>query len=53
MRGYLSQHHIDDFWLTQLPYFAQHRALLMYGWDMQEGNSGSGLLKWLMSRVEW
>ena len=41
MRGYLSQHQIDEWWVTQLPYFAQHRALLMYAWDVQEGGCWS------------
>ena len=41
-----SEHEIDNWWVTQLPYFAQHRAMLMYTWDVQEGGSGSGLLEW-------
>ena len=53
MRGYLREHEIDNWWVTQLPYFAQHRAMLMYTWDVQEGGSGSGLLEWVMNRVEW
>ena len=53
MRGYLSEHLIDDWWVTQLPYFAQHRAMLMHAWDVQEGGSWSGLLEWIMNRVGW
>ena len=53
MRGYLREHPIDGWWLTQLPYFAQHRALLMYAWDLQEGDSGGGVLEWVMKRVGW
>ena len=26
MRGYLKEHTIDEWWVSQLPYFAQHRA---------------------------
>ena len=53
MRGYLNEHQIDEWWVTQLPYFAQHRAMLMFAWDLQEGNSGSGVLKWVLNRVGW
>ncbi len=53
LRGYLSEHHIDDFWLSQLPYFAQHRAMLMHAWDLQEGGSCSEIVKWVVDRVGW
>lgn len=53
MRGYLREHSIDEWWLTQLPYFAQHRGLLMHAWDLQEGGSGSGALEWAVRRVGW
>ncbi len=53
MRGYLSEHHIDEWWVSQLPYFAQHRALLMHAWDVQEGGSWSEVVKWVVERVEW
>ena len=53
MRGYLSEHEIDDFWVTQLPWFAQHRAMLMHMWDRQEGGSGTGSLEWVLKRVGW
>lgn len=53
LRGYLSEHSIGDWWVTQLPYFAQHRALLMLAWDVQEGGSGSAVLKWALNRVGW
>ncbi len=53
MAGYSSEHEIDDFWLTQLPQFVQHRAMLMHMWDVQEGGSESGLGELVMNRVEW
>ncbi len=53
MRGYLSAHQIDAWWVTQLPMFMQHRALLMYGWDLQEGSSGRDALAWALERVGW
>ena len=53
MRGYSSEHQIDDFWVTQLPQFGQHRAMLMHIWDLQEGGSGAGSLDWVLRRVEW
>ena len=53
MRGYLAEHRIDDWWLTQLPYFAQHRALLMHAWDVQEGGGWSVLVGWALKRVSW
>jgi len=53
MRGYLSEHRIDEWWVSQLPYFAQHRALLMYAWDVQEGGSWGEVVKWALERVEW
>lgn len=40
MRGYQSEHRIDDFWVTQLPQFGQPRGMLMRLWDLQEGGSG-------------
>jgi len=53
MRGYATEHTIDDFWVTQLTKFAQWRGLLMYGWDLQEGDSGSWGLDWILKPVEW
>ena len=53
MRGYLKEHTIDEWWVSQLPYFAQHRAMLMHAWDLQEGGSGTGMLDWVMNRVGW
>lgn len=53
MRGYRSQHRLDEWWVTQLPFFAQHRAMLMYAWDVQEGGGGSELLEWALERVGW
>ena len=53
MCGYLREHAIDDFWVTQLPQFAQHRAILMHAWDLQEGGSGRGSLAWAVRRFEW
>ena len=53
VRGYLREHEIDDFWVTQLPQFAQHRGVLMHAWDLQEGGSGSGSLGWALGRVGW
>lgn len=53
MRGYRSEHEIDEWWLSQLPWFAQHRAVLMHAWDLQEGASGAGLLAWALERVGW
>ena len=41
MRGYRSRHRIDESWVTQLPFFAQHRAMLMHMWDIQEGGGWS------------
>ena len=53
LRGYLSQHQIDEWWVSQLPYFAQHRAMLMHMWDVQEGGS-LGDAAWLsLERVGW
>lgn len=53
MAGYLHEHKIDDFWLTQLPQFGQHRALLMHMWDLQEGSSGAEIVRWILRPVEW
>lgn len=53
MAGYLSEHEIDDFWLTQLPRFGQHRALLMHMWDVQEGGSWSEIVRWVLRPVAW
>ncbi len=53
LNGYLSQHKIDDFWLSQLPQFCQHRGLLMHMWDLQEGGSGRYSLNWALQQVEW
>ncbi len=53
MRGYLSENEIDELWLRLLPWFAQHRAMLMHMWDLQEGGSGTVSLDWVLRRVEW
>ncbi len=53
MRGYLREHEIDPWWVTQLPYFAQHRALLMHAWDVQEGGSWGAAEAWVTQRVGW
>ena len=53
MRGYMREHQIDEWWVSQLPYFAQHRALLMHAWDVQEGGSWGEVVKWVVERVEW
>ena len=53
MRGYLREHSIDEWWVGQLPYFAQHRALLMHAWDLQEGGCWSELADWALGRVGW
>ena len=53
MRGYLDEHEIDSWWLTQLPWFAQHRAMLMYMWDIQEGGCWSEIGAWALERVGW
>jgi Ser/Thr protein kinase RdoA (MazF antagonist) len=53
MRGYLGEHDIDDWWVTQLPYFAQHRAMLMYMWDIQEGGCWSEIERTALERVGW
>ena len=53
MRGYLSEHKIDQWWVTQLPYFAQHRALLMHMWDIQEGGCWTEIERWALERVGW
>ena len=53
MRGYLQEHKIDEWWVTQLPYFAQHRAMLMLAWDLQEGGSWQEGMRWALQRVGW
>lgn len=53
MRGYSTEHQIDDFWVTQLTKFAQWRGLLMHGWDLQEGTSGIYGNDWILKPVEW
>ncbi len=53
MRGYQTEHTIDEFWVSQLPQFAQMRGMLMYAWDLQEGNSGSWGLDWILKPIEW
>jgi len=53
MRGYRSEHEIDDFWLAQLPLFVQHRALLMRMWDIQEGGCWTEIERWALERVGW
>ena len=53
MRGYLQKHKIDEWWVTQLPYFAQHRAVLMLAWDLQEGGVWQEGWRWALKRVEW
>lgn len=53
MRGYLREHEIDEFWVGQLPFFAQHRAMLMHAWDVQEGGSWQEGKLWALERVGW
>ena len=53
MRGYQREHRIDDFWVTQLPLFGQHRGMLMHLWDLQEGGSGRYSREWALRRYEW
>ena len=53
MRGYLREHSIDDRWLEELPYFMQHRALLMVAWTLQEGGRPGPALDWALKRVAW
>ena len=53
MRGYLREHRIDEWWVTQLPFFAQHRAVLMLAWDLQEGGIWEGGWRWALERVGW
>ncbi len=53
MRGYLREHKIDEFWVGQLPFFAQHRAMLMHAWDVQEGSSWQEGKLWALERVGW
>ena len=51
--GYSSEHVIDEWWVTQLPYFAQHRAMLMHMWDIQEGGCWTEIERWVLNRVGW
>ncbi len=53
MAGYRGAHAIDEWWLGQLQFFAQHRGMLMHAWDLQEGASGGGVLEWALERVGW
>lgn len=53
MCGYLREHEIDEFWVGQLPFFAQHRAMLMHAWDVQEGGSWEQGRLWALDRVGW
>ena len=53
MRGYRREHAIDEWWLTQLPWFMRHRGMLMYAWDLQEGASGAGMAAWALEDVGW
>jgi len=53
MRGYRRARPIDVFWERKLPFFAQHRALLMHGWTLQEGGSGSYSRAWALERRDW
>lgn len=53
MRGYQTEHIIDEFWVSQLPQFGQMRGLLMYAWDLQEGNDGLGAMDWILKPVAW
>ena len=53
MRGYLQEHEIDPWWVTQLPSFAQHRGMFMLAWDLQEGGAGNEAWRWALERVAW
>lgn len=53
MAGYASEHRIDDFWLTQLPRFGQHRAMLMHMWEVQEGGCWSEIVRWALRPMAW
>lgn len=53
MRGYLREHRIDERWIEELPYFIQHRALLMVAWTLQEGDNPGRALEWVVKRVGW
>lgn len=53
MRGYATEHQIDVCWVEQLTRFAQWRGLLMYAWDLQEGNSGQWALDWILKPIAW
>jgi len=53
MRGYLREHAIDERWIEELPFFVQHRALLMAAWTLQEGGSPGRAYDWALKRVGW
>ena len=53
MRGYQREHRIDDFWVTQLPQFGQHRGMLMHLWDLREGNDGRYSREWALRQYAW
>ncbi len=53
MRGYLREHRIDEWWIEELPFFVQHRALLMVAWTLQEGGNPGRALEWVVKRVGW
>ena len=53
MRGYSRFHNIDPWWQKQLPFFVQHRALLMHAWDVQEGGAWNDAKRWALGRVGW
>lgn len=53
MRGYLREHKIDERWVAELPFFVQHRAMLMVAWTLQEGGSPGRAYDWVVRRVGW
>ncbi|MCY3715878.1 MAG: phosphotransferase [Chloroflexi bacterium] len=53
LRGYLREHSIDERWVSELPFFIQHRVLLMVAWTLQEGGSPGRALDWALKRVAW
>ncbi len=53
LRGYRAEREIEPFRVGQLPYFVQHRALLMRAWDLQEGGSWREAEAWSLERVGW
>ncbi|MCY4147392.1 MAG: phosphotransferase [Chloroflexi bacterium] len=53
MRGYLRKHKIAARWIDELPFFIQHRALLMVAWTLQEGGKPGRALDWALRRVGW